>query len=153
VTGAADANEGQTKTFSFDTTDPGVEDTFTQGTPDCGIGSFVSGSLVFSTMTGDGSFDCKFTDDDPTGTPSDPTTVSIRVTDDDSGSGTGSHALTMHNVAPTVAVTGATYVDEGQTETFNFDTTDPGTADTFTHGAPDCGTGSLVGTVTFSSLT
>src|SRR4029078_2903931 len=84
VTGPANADEGQTKTFSFATTDPGTADTFTHGTPDCGTGSLV-GSVTFDSATGDGSFACHFGDDAPTGTPADPTSVSISVTDDDTG--------------------------------------------------------------------
>src|SRR5256885_12154522 len=103
--------------------------------PDCAPGSYVPMSLVFSPASGDGSFDCHFTDDNPTGTASDPATISIAVTDDDTGSDTGSLDITVHNVAPSVALSGALNVDEGSTHTYSFDTTDPGTADTLTHGS------------------
>ena len=146
--------ESQTlRNYVFDTTDPGTLDTFTAGTPDCGSGVFV-GPIVFNAATGDGSFNCRFADDNPTGTPSDVTSVSITITDDDTGAGTGSQAVTVNNVAPSVTVTGPSPVNESQTlRTYLFDTTDPGLNDTFSAGTPDCGTGVFVGPIVFSSTT
>src|SRR5256885_13503536 len=84
--------------------------------PDCAPGSYVPMSLVFSTASGDGSFDCHFTDDNPTGTASDPATVSIAVTDDDTGSDTGSLHITVHNPGPTVTPNGPRPPHAGPTQ-------------------------------------
>ena len=66
-----------------------MPDTFTAGTPDCGRAAS-SWAGVFNAATGDGSFDCRFADDNPTGTASDVDARSrITVTDDDTGTGTG----------------------------------------------------------------
>lgn len=45
-----------------------------------------------------------YPDDDPTGTPSDPYTIHVTVTDDDTGVGTGSQDVTVHNVDPVVTL-------------------------------------------------
>jgi hypothetical protein len=58
-------------------------------------------------------------------------------------------SVTVNNVAPKVNLTGADSVDEGDTETYHFTITDPGTADTFSFvsGYPTCGEhGQVVGT-------
>ena len=137
VTGEGSVPEGQTRTYPFDTTDAGSEDAFTAGVPDCGTGTLVVGSLIYSPATGDGSFDCEFADDDPTGTASDATSASISVTDDDTGSDSDSKSVTVTNVDPTVVVSGDGSVSESQTlRTYSFDTTDPGVPDTFTHRHP-----------------
>ena len=105
VSGASPVNESQTAVeYTFTTTDPGT-DTFSAGTPGCGAsGSYVVGSLVFSSVTGDGTFECLFADDDPTATASDLSTVSITITDDDTGATTGSKIVTVNNVAPTTSI-------------------------------------------------
>ena len=59
----------------------------------------------------------------------------------------------VSNVDPTVVVTGPGNVSESQDlVTYEFDTTDPGVADTFTHGTPDCGTGRWSGRWTSTLL-
>ena len=55
-------------------------------------------------------------DDDPPGTPSDTSTVTITVSDDDTGSTAAPTTVTVNNVAPTASVTGPSPVDEGSTE-------------------------------------
>ena len=97
-------------------------------------------AVVFSTATGDGSFDCTFPDDARRDRVRRLDQVSITITDDDTGAGTGTLNVTVNNVAPTVVITGPTNVNESQTlRTYAFDTTDVGTLDTFTAGTPDCG--------------
>ena len=135
VTGDSPVNEGQTKTYTFDTTDPGTLDTFSAGTPSCGAsGTYVALSLVFSTATGDGTFDCSFPDDSPTATASDLTTVGITITDDDTGAGAGSKVITVNNVAPVITSMngpiGPIAVGNPATVTANF--TDVGSLDTHT---------------------
>ncbi|MEK6275736.1 MAG: hypothetical protein AABM30_10400, partial [Actinomycetota bacterium] len=75
-------------------------------------------------------------------TASDLSTVSITITDDDTGSDSDTYDVTVNNVAPTATVNGPSPVDEGSTHTYNFTVTDPGT-DTFTVDAtyPKCGSG------------
>ena len=101
-------DESQTlRTYMFDTTDPGLHDTFTRRHARLrGSGVFV-GPVVFDAATGDGSFDCRFADDNPTGTLGCRPRSAITITDDDTGAGTGSKAVTVNNVAPSVVVTGA----------------------------------------------
>ena len=82
--------------------DPGAPDTFTPRAGLVrGLGLLV-GTVTFNTATGDGSFDCRFADDNPTGTASDtsdglaspsPTTTL--------GADEGSKDVTVNNVAPT----------------------------------------------------
>src|SRR5215210_5516104 len=103
LTGPATADEGQTKSYSFTVTDPGV-DTFAveAGFPDCDAGAtnngtFVAGSLSV-TATG-GSFQCTFPDGPSTAN------VKIQVRDSD-GAGTAAsqsvQIVAVANVAPTV---------------------------------------------------
>ena len=73
--------------------------------------------------------------------------VTLTVTDDDGESGSDSKTIAVTNVAPTVTiVSGATSVDEGDVETYEFTVTDPGTADTwdFVLNYPTCGTNGTV---------
>jgi hypothetical protein len=125
------SNEGQAVQASAPFTDPGTADTHTC-TVDYGDGSGPqNGTVAAGTCTGPSHV---YVDDDPTGTPSDSYTITVEVTDDDTGShsNTGSH--TVNNVAPTVgAVTVAPQPsDEGSAVTASADFTDPGVNDTFT---------------------
>ena len=76
----------------------------------------------------------QYLDDDPTGTPADDYTVSLTITDDDTGVGTGSTTLTVSNVAPVVAtpVVVPTTTNEGESVTASATFSDVGTQDTFT---------------------
>ena len=152
ISGAVTVDEGDTETYTFTVTDPGA-DTFTvTGVPDCGAAaSFVAGSLT--TTAGGGDFQCTFPDG-----PAD-TTLTVNVTDSDTAPGSDTHDVHVNNVAPTVTISGAVTVDEGDTETYTFTVTDPG-ADTFTVnlGYPNCGgngvlvSGSLVVTASGGSF-
>jgi PKD domain/RTX calcium-binding nonapeptide repeat (4 copies) len=74
-----------------------------------------------------------YLDDNPTGTASDIYPISVTVTDNHGASGTGSIAVTVNNVAPTItSLSGPTSIDEGATLTLNGTFFDPGTQDTFT---------------------
>jgi hypothetical protein len=61
-----------------------------------------------------GSFDIthQYLDDNPTGTPSDQYTIGVTLTDDDTGSVTGSTTTTITNVAPLITSLGATSTDD-----------------------------------------
>jgi hypothetical protein len=132
ITGDAVVSESAVTihTYTFDTTDPGTLDTFTRNTPSCGFGTLV-GTPVFNPATGDGSFDCKFLDDVGAGA-SNATSVSIIITDDDTESGTGSKAVTVNNVAPTITSADATYNQVAGTVTSTITYADAGTPDTET---------------------
>ncbi|MBI3463724.1 MAG: DUF11 domain-containing protein, partial [Planctomycetes bacterium] len=119
------------QTYSLTVTDPGA-DTFTLTGFSCGTGGTPS-NLAFDSATGAGGFDCTFPDG-PAGS-----IVSVSVSDDDGGNGTGSVSATVRNVAPTVVLEGRTTTNEGNAETFAFTVSDPG-ADTFTLASFSCGT-------------
>ena len=80
--------------------------------------------------------------------------MSITVTDDDGGATTGSKIVTVDNVAPTVAVSGASPVNEGQTAVIHVHHDRP-RHDTFSAARPSCGaSGSYVpDSLVFSSVT
>ncbi|HXG34920.1 MAG TPA: kelch repeat-containing protein [Bryobacteraceae bacterium] len=145
------ANEGETKTFSFQITDPDSGQTFSfeSGFPDCGTaGTLVAGSATINNSTKTGSFQCSF--------PDGPANPLVRVQVRDSASASSNIAtvsVTVNNVAPAVTLTGPGSADEGSTQTYTFTVTDPG-QDPFTlaAGYPRCGAnGSLVGSVTTNS--
>lgn len=98
LTGDAAANEGESKTFSFEVTDPDDSQTFMVAAsfPDCGAGgALVDGSLVL-TPSG-GSFQCAFGDG-----PADPA-VQIQVQDSRSAfSEPASLAVSVANVDPSL---------------------------------------------------
>ena len=145
VSGDAAVDEGQTRTYTIATTDPG-EETFALTAHSCGSGgSEVSGSLTFNPATGGGSFACKF----PDGPAS--SSVSATVSDGDGGSDTGSQAVTVANVKPTVTLSGPTSTSEGQSKPYSFSFTDPG-EDTWTPSS-SCGTSGTVANSTFSPAT
>jgi hypothetical protein len=143
LSGPNDVNENKTgsESYSFTVIDPGNDGfTVSTGYPKCGSnGEVVMGSLT--TTAHGGSFACRFKDGDAS------STVEIKVRDADEGAGSttadsnvASINVTIHNVAPTVNLTGETTVDEGSSHTYAFTVTDPGD-DTFVVSAtyPKCG--------------
>lgn len=102
---APSLNENDTATLSGSFTDPGTLDTHTvvinwgDGSSNTTL-SLAAGVLTFSTPH-------QYLDDNPTGTPSDVNTITVIVTDDDTGSGSGTSSVTVNNVVPLiVSVTG-----------------------------------------------
>jgi hypothetical protein len=83
------------------------------------------------TVTG-GSFDFshQYLDDDPSGTASDLYTIDVILTDDDTGTDTGSTTTTVSNVDPVIHSLSATSVDEGGTVHLTGTYTDTGSLDT-----------------------
>jgi hypothetical protein len=81
-----------------------------------------------------GSFDIthQYLDDNPTGTASDQYTIGVTLTDDDSGSVTGSTTTTITNVAPVITTLAATSADENGVVHLTGTYTDQGTQDTHT---------------------
>jgi hypothetical protein len=130
------------RSFSFSATDPGA-DTLSI-TVDCGLGDYVMGSQTAT------SFRCVF----PDGPVADSSEVSVSADDGDGGSDTANAEITINNVAPTVELTGAEHVSEGDMETYSFTVTDPGD-DTFNVLNATCdslGTnGSMVGSPSYTS--
>ena len=120
LSGPTSADEGQTKHYTFTTTDPG-QDTFTLFSVSCGTNGTVVAPASFNTTSGAGSFDCSF----PDGPSS--SSVAVQVKDSDgAASNMATTDVTVANVAPTVHLSGANSADEGQTKTYNYTVSDPG---------------------------
>ncbi|HEX3255750.1 MAG TPA: Ig-like domain-containing protein [Gaiellaceae bacterium] len=146
LVGAASADEGDTKSYTYSWTDPGTADTFPAGGNSVTCGTHgTSSDEVFDPSSRTGSFKCHWTDDSGAGTAD----VSASVTDDDDGVGSDTIHVSVANVAPKVNLTGPDSVNEGDQETYHYTTTDPGEDDvvSFVSGYPTCGDyGELVGT-------
>ena len=142
LTGANSADEGQTKTYAYVVTDPGA-DTHTVTTACGDNGAKVAGS----DNTVDGTFQCFFADGPAT------TNVTATVTDSDGATDTDGQVVTVSvsNVKPTVVLSGPAGSDEGDTQTYTYTVSDPGT-DTLTI-VEDCGAnGQLTDTVATNSF-
>ena len=136
LSGASTASEGQTKSYTFSTVDPGAE-AFTQDSLTCGTGGILSNS-VFTPAAGSGSFDCAF--------PEGPATPEVKVclNDGDGGADCDAISVTVSNVAPSATFNTPARASEGSM--FNLSLTgaaDPSSVDTaagFTY-AFNCGGG------------
>jgi Ca2+-binding RTX toxin-like protein len=143
-------NENDVATVLATISDPGTLDTFSvtvnwglgEGSPDTitGLGGTnLSGtvggtSYIWTASTRLLSLTHQYLDDNPTGTASDNYTVSLSVTDDDTGTSSTSTSVIVNNVAPLVIIGGAPLtIPEGSTVSFTTTVTDPGTLDTFTY--------------------
>src|SRR6185295_16433810 len=118
ISGASDVNEGSSYTLNLSSSDPGT-DTISQWTINWGdttqvvIGNPSSVSHTYA--DGDASY-----------------TVSATATDEDGTFAAGNTvAVSVHNVAPTLAISGVADVNEGSLYTLNLSSSDPG-ADTIT---------------------
>ena len=136
LSGAASVNEGALYTLNLARTDPGA-DTITQWVINWGDGS------APQTVTGNpSSVTHTFADGGAT------RTISATATDEDGTFNAGNTvAVTVNNVAPTLALSGAASVDEGALYTLNLSSTDPGT-DTITQWNINWGDGTPIQTVT-----
>jgi len=95
LTGPNSADEGDTNSYSFTSSDPG-DDTFSLVNQSCGANGILSNSS-FDSTAGAGAFDCTF----PDGPAS--STVSVQVADSDGGnSNVDTITVSVANVAPTV---------------------------------------------------
>jgi hypothetical protein len=114
LSGAATADEGQTKTYTYTVTDPG-DDTYT-AEENCG-----ANGTKTDTPAAD-SFDCTFPDGPAT------TDVTVKVTDSDGAADTDNQlvTVTVSNVAPTVTLSGDAAANEGDTKTYTYTVSDPG---------------------------
>jgi hypothetical protein len=126
-----DVNEGSAVHLSGDIVDPGLADTQTVSI-DWGDGT--TPTTIDRTAT-QRSFSSShvYVDDDPTATPEDPYTITLVVTDDDTGKSTSTVPLTVHNVDPTVAFTlDKQSLNESETLAIDGTITDPGVRDSQT---------------------
>ena len=140
-------NENDSVTLSGSFTDPGVEDTHTvvinwgDGSPDTTL-NLGAGVLAFSGVTH------QYLDDGASpgnGTPSDVHIVTVTVTDDDTGVGSGGTAVTVNNVAPVLDAGVDQNVLIGTPLSVSANFTDVGTLDTWTYSI-DWGDGTSIDT-------
>ena len=139
ISGASDVNEGSTYTLNLSSSDPGA-DTITQWTINWGDGTqVVSGnpsSVSHTYADGNANY-----------------TISATATDEDGTFAAGNTvAVAVHNVAPTLAISGASDVNEGSTYTLNLSSIDPGT-DTITQWTINWGDGTQIVSGNPSSVT
>jgi hypothetical protein len=116
ITGEGGPAEGATETYDYTVTDPGV-DTVTVGTPSCGTGTLTSN------MPNQSRFKCKFLNGPAS------TSVSLNATDDDTPAqtGTGTLAISVQNVSPTVTAASGQTATQGQSASIALGSfTDPG---------------------------
>jgi hypothetical protein len=128
-TGPINENDSTTLTGAF--TDPGGQDTHTvvinwgDGSANTTL-NLAAGVLSFSASH-------PYLDDNPSGTASDTYTVSVSVTDDDTGNDTDSATVTVNNVSPVVTSVNSTGpINENDSTTLAGAFTDPGSQDTHT---------------------
>ncbi|MDQ3857750.1 MAG: PKD domain-containing protein, partial [Actinomycetota bacterium] len=113
-------NEGSTATYDWSTSDAGGDAITALGTPSCGTGTLV-GNPSNASDKRSGSFKCKFANGPAS------TSVSITATDKDGATGTGTQAISIQNVAPSVVSAGAQAAVEGQAKAFDLGSfSDPG---------------------------
>ncbi len=136
ISGASSVEEGAVYTLNLLSSDPGA-DTITQWTINWGDGSAVQ------TVTGNpASVTHTFADGLNT------YTISATVTDEDGSYNAGNTVtVTVNDVAPTLAIGGASSVNAGAVYTLNLSSSDPG-ADTITQWTINWGDGTAVQTVT-----
>jgi len=142
LTGDATVNEGSTYTLTLGgITDPGT-DTVTEWIVHWGDGTS-------DTYTSGGDVTHVYADDDPTATPSDGTTITVDLVDEDGTHlAAGTKAITVFNVAPVVSAGADATILEGGTFSQTGSFTDPGT-DAWT-ATVDYGDGSGVQALTLT---
>ena len=129
---AATIDENESVTLGGNFSDPGTLDTHTV-VIDWGDGS---SNTTINLTGGERAFSAShhYLDDNPPGTASDNYTISVTVSDDDGGLGSGSSSVTVNNVPPTIdSLTGPTEpVDIGDQSAVSVVVAfgDPGTLDT-----------------------
>ncbi|MGH3087200.1 MAG: fibronectin type III domain-containing protein, partial [Rubrobacteraceae bacterium] len=122
LSGPATADEGDTKAYAYEVSDPGENDTHVIETS-CGEnGVKVEGSGAYDPETKEGGFECRFPDGPAT------TEVAAKVTDSDGGVDSDDQkvVVAVANVAPVVELAGDDAATEGQTKTYTYTVEDPG---------------------------
>ncbi|TWT89872.1 hypothetical protein Mal64_02540 [Pseudobythopirellula maris] len=137
--GATDVDENGSTTLTGVIVDPGSLDTFTL-TVDWGDGS--TETFLYSAAERAFSETHKYIDDNPSGTPVDSYTITLTVTDDDTGTDSASVMINTSNLPPVFDPIADPTVDEGAVFTLTPEVmgalapivsfTDPGTNDTHT---------------------
>ena len=128
---APEINENGSVTLTGSFTDPGVVDGHTivilWGNGETDTLNLAAGVTTFSASHA-------YLDDQPSGTPSDVSGISVTVTDKDGESSSASASVTINNLAPTdIALTlSATTITENGSTTVSGSFGDPGTLDTHT---------------------
>jgi hypothetical protein len=134
LTGPSSVVEGSTETYSYTTADDGAPETFSRDAQSCDGGTLTG--ATFNPVNGSGSFDCTYADGPTSHNPS------VTISDGDGGFDSDSVAVTVTNVAPTIAISGNANVNEGSLYTATLGAvTDPGT-DTVTSYVVHWGDGS-----------
>jgi hypothetical protein len=129
LSGDANTNEGSSYTLNIVGSDPaGVNDTLSYSI-DWGDGSAVENLTAAQLAALNGNVTHKFADDsDAPGDNATAHTIAVTVNDGDGGSTVENQVVTVHNVAPTIALSGASHVNEDAVYTLNLGAiTDPGT--------------------------
>src|SRR5205823_6307387 len=113
LSGPGSASEGQTKSYTFSTSDPAA-DTYTVEATSGGSVGTVS-NLVFNRASLPDALPITFSDGPAT------STVSVQVQDSDGASSNVSAIdVAVSNVAPTVTLSGPGSASEGQTKSYTF---------------------------------
>lgn len=141
VTEGSSADEGAEVTLTGTITDPSPNDSFTLvvawGTGDTTTVQLQAGATSFSLTHA-------YADNSPA---SNPFTISVTLTDDDTGETTDQTTITVNNVAPSFSLGEAVTIAEGMTFSRNGSVTDPGGVDTVS-GTVDYGDGGGVQALT-----
>jgi hypothetical protein len=116
-------DEGSPVRLSIDVSDPGELDTH-RAEVAWGDGNSVEVALPLTSP-----IEHVYRDDDPSGTPEDDYTVTVRVTDKDGGTTLTSATVTVRNVAPLVTSDVPTETQEGSEVAFDVTWDDPGLDD------------------------
>jgi Ca2+-binding RTX toxin-like protein len=125
-------NENDVALLTGTITDPGTLDSFTLNV-DWGDPLSPNNTEIYTFAAGTTSFELthQYLDDNPSGTESDDYTIALKITDDDTGTDSGSTTLTVNNVAPTITSLeiAPQLAAEGEPVTLSCAFTDPGTLD------------------------
>jgi hypothetical protein len=143
LSGAASTNEGASYTLGITANDPaGANDTLSYSI-DWGDGSPVQTVTAAQLAALSGNVTHTFADDEDGAVNATPRNIQVTVNDGDGGSTTQSRSVTVNNVAPTAAVSGAATVAEGAAYALTVGAVaDPG-ADTRTGYQIDWGDGTV----------
>ncbi|MBX3434714.1 MAG: PKD domain-containing protein [Pirellulales bacterium] len=124
-------NENNLATLELTFSDPGTLDAHTIEI-DWGDGSPIE-TFALTLGTRDFNTTHQYLDDNPTGTPFDLNTVTVRVLDDDGGVGVATGVIRVNNVPPSnLVIDPIAAIDENGTATLNLSFVDPGSLDTHT---------------------
>ncbi|MBX3425655.1 MAG: PKD domain-containing protein [Pirellulales bacterium] len=124
-------NENNLATLELTFSDPGTLDTHTIEI-DWGDGSPIE-TFALTLGTRDFNTTHQYLDDNPTGTPFDLNTVTVRVIDDDGGEAVATGVIRVNNVPPSnLVIDPIAAIDENGAATLNLSFVDPGSLDTHT---------------------